>query len=167
MPPKKQITGEKILDKAVELTRKYGFENMTARFLAKELGCSTQPIYQAFADMNELKLGVVKRTLILQQDFMRENYKEQYTAELSMLLGYLEFAFGEPRLFQLIYTSPEVMELLQEQGERAEYPMLDERLIIFVNGLIMMSVFHTVNRSQEEMKKMVVEMYDLIQGKGK
>ena len=51
MPPKVKIPREAIIEKAFELTKAYGFEKVTARFLASELKCSTQPVFHAFSNM--------------------------------------------------------------------------------------------------------------------
>lgn len=62
MPPKVKIPREAIIEKAFELTKEYGFEKVTARLLASELKCSTQPVFHAFRNMEELKEEVYKRT---------------------------------------------------------------------------------------------------------
>ena len=55
MAPKQIITKEIILEAAFKITREMGFENVNARSLAKALGCSTQPIYSRYTNMDELK----------------------------------------------------------------------------------------------------------------
>lgn len=62
MPPKKQTTVEHILEKEFDMVRQDGYDFLTARKLAGELNCSTQPIYQAYADMNGLKLALIKKS---------------------------------------------------------------------------------------------------------
>ena len=37
------------------MTRENGFEHVTARELAHRLGCSTQPIFHVFQNMEEVK----------------------------------------------------------------------------------------------------------------
>ncbi|MFR5123406.1 MAG: TetR/AcrR family transcriptional regulator [Neglectibacter timonensis] len=61
MPPKVKIPKEAIIEKAFELTKVYGFEKVTARLLASELKCSTQPVFHAFRNMEELKEEVYKK----------------------------------------------------------------------------------------------------------
>lgn len=39
------IAQEVIIEAAFELVRKEGFEVLSARNIAKQIGCSTQPIY--------------------------------------------------------------------------------------------------------------------------
>ena len=69
MPPKIKIPKEAIAQKAFELTRAYGFEKVTARLLAGELHCSTQPIFHAFRNMEELKEEVYKKL----KNFLRKS----------------------------------------------------------------------------------------------
>ena len=61
MPPKVKIPKEAIIEKAFELTKVYGFEKVTARLLASELKCSTQPVFHAFRNMEELRKKFTKK----------------------------------------------------------------------------------------------------------
>ena len=61
MPPKSRIEREEILNRTFELARREGFESLTARGLAASLGCSTQPIYDAFADRKALEAAAAGR----------------------------------------------------------------------------------------------------------
>ena len=45
MPKSTVIAQEVIIEAAFELVRKEGFEVLSARNIAKQIGCSTQPIY--------------------------------------------------------------------------------------------------------------------------
>lgn len=55
MPPKAKLSKEEIIETAFEMTRENGFEHVTARELAHRLGCSTQPIFHVFQNMEEVK----------------------------------------------------------------------------------------------------------------
>ena len=59
MPPKVRITKAQILEGAVALVRRCGADALNARELAKQLECSTQPIFSNFENMEQLKLAVV------------------------------------------------------------------------------------------------------------
>ena len=48
MPPAKKFQREDIIRTAYELVKSEGMGEMNARRIAKELGCSTQPIYHNF-----------------------------------------------------------------------------------------------------------------------
>mgnify|MGYP001642293536 FL=1 len=45
MPRSTIIAQEVIIEAAFELVRKEGFEVLSAQNIAKQIGCSTQPIY--------------------------------------------------------------------------------------------------------------------------
>ena len=70
MPPKVKIPKEAIIEKAFELTKVYGFEKVTARLLASELKCSTQPVFHAFHNIEELKEEVYKKAQKLFEETM-------------------------------------------------------------------------------------------------
>ena len=93
MPPKVKIPKEAIIEKAFELTKVYGFEKVTARLLASELKCSTQPVFHAFRNMEELKEEVYKKTQKLFQETMMQRPSDTETPYfLSMGLKYVELA---------------------------------------------------------------------------
>ena len=77
MPPKVKIPREAIIEKAFELTKVYGFEKVTARLLASELKCSTQPVFYAFHNMEELKEEVYKKR-ITTTTTMKKNKRKDF-----------------------------------------------------------------------------------------
>lgn len=60
MPAKRIITREMIIEKALEIAKEKDFSFINARLLAKELNCSTQPIYWSFKNMDDLKKNIIK-----------------------------------------------------------------------------------------------------------
>ena len=63
MPAIKKISKETVIDAAVDVLREDGFSAINARSVAKKLGCSTQPIYHSFRNMEELKTALTERIL--------------------------------------------------------------------------------------------------------
>lgn len=63
MPAAKRISKEAIIDAAAAVLRIGGFEAINARSVAKALGCSTQPIYLSFRNMEELKSALTQRAI--------------------------------------------------------------------------------------------------------
>ena len=55
MPAKKQITKDMILATAFEMLRTRGMDAVNVKSLAKQLNCSTQPIYLSFDSMDALR----------------------------------------------------------------------------------------------------------------
>ena len=106
MPPKVKIPREAIIEKAFELTKAYGFEKVTARLLANELKCSTQPVFHAFRNMEELKEEVYKRTQkLFEETMLQQPFDTETPYFLSMGLKYVELAQNEKNLFHLLCMS--------------------------------------------------------------
>ena len=59
MPAVRKVSKEQIIDAVVEVLRDDGFSAINARSVAKKLGCSTQPIYFSFKNMDELKAALI------------------------------------------------------------------------------------------------------------
>ena len=114
--PKKHIERDEVLRAAAEVVRRCGAENLTARAVAREVGCSTQPIYSLFRNMAELA------------DALYAEAKARYHAFLdaacaptgryaSFGLGFVRFAREERGLFSYLF--------LTAHGDPAD-PFLDE-----------------------------------------
>ena len=54
MARRESVTIDMILDTSFALTREEGFFNITARKVAAKVGCSTQPIFRVYKNMEEL-----------------------------------------------------------------------------------------------------------------
>ena len=53
MARKELITKDKIAETAFVLAKEEGIENVTARKLAAQIGCSTQPIFRVYANLSK------------------------------------------------------------------------------------------------------------------
>ena len=58
MPASRKVTTEAVLQAAEEVLREKGFSAVNARNVAEKLGCSTQPIYLCFENMDQLRQGI-------------------------------------------------------------------------------------------------------------
>jgi len=157
MPPKKQIEKDVILNKAFEITRSDGIESLTARSLAASLHCSTQPIYQAFADMKTLEKEVAKKSFafMLQQMHIETEAMHQ---DLDYVLHYIRFALEETHLFHVIARNGLFAAAPEELICRV--PLIDPKLIIFANGIVFMTAFQSLRWSWAEIRHMVTTVYD-------
>ena len=70
MPPKPKIKNQDIIDIAFEYVRRNGWKDLSARYLAKQLNCSTMPIYSCFGSMERLEEDIVERAMKLLWDYM-------------------------------------------------------------------------------------------------
>lgn len=159
MPPKKQICKEQIIDKSYEIVRKKGFESLTARLLAKELNCSTQPIYMSFSDMNELKNTLAEKCITFMMQYI-ENYSiKKYPPLLSRILGYVQFANEEKYLYQLMFST-QIFNLDQVRKLVAGNDELELNMLIYAHGIIMMKAFGTLTIEWEQIQEMIINAYN-------
>jgi AcrR family transcriptional regulator len=125
MPPKQIISKSMILEAAFEIVREKGMSALSARNIAKELNCSTQPIYSCFKTMKELEQFVIRRVL----EFVTKNYLSRQDSSkehfLNMGLGYIKMARKETHLFDLLYLSHHV----KNEFEQNLFPIKQEVLI--------------------------------------
>lgn len=104
MAPKQKITKEIILEAAFQITREKGFENVNTRNLAKQLGCSTQPIYSQYSNMDELKKEFHRYAATHFDEYALESLRcDDYFKKLGRL--YINFAKNESNLFKLLFMS--------------------------------------------------------------
>lgn len=116
MPPQKRIFQQDILAAAAALVAQQGPQALSVRSLARAMGCSTQPIYSAFANMDALHTALI--------DYVRERYlRGQASSYKQMALSFLNFARSQKNLFRLIYLRQ------RPAGEtRLEDPNADETI---------------------------------------
>lgn len=105
MARKETITIEKILDTAFLMTREEGFANVTARKVAAKAGCSTQPIFRVYKNMEELWDAVYEKAVAFFRDYY-SLYPRIAKAPFSNLgMAYIAFAREEKHLFELLFVS--------------------------------------------------------------
>ena len=100
MPRRATTTREAMVEAGFELVRREGHDALTARSLAAELGCSTQPIMYRFPDLAELREEVYRKA-----DEFHTRYVLEGEDLVGMGLRYVRFAADEPRLFRLLFQS--------------------------------------------------------------
>ena len=70
MPPKTRITKDMIIDAAVEIVRKSGFESVNVRTVAGQLNCSTQPVMYHFETVEKPKKAAFEKVDRLHFEYM-------------------------------------------------------------------------------------------------
>ncbi len=155
MPPKQKLTKESIVSAAVEIVRKQGADALNARELAKELGCSTQPIFSNFRSMEEVKNEVILLSTEIYEGYLqRENESNIYPPYKASGMGYIRFAKEEKELFKLLFmrdrsaeaipnTSEELEKMATVVGDNLNIPHKDAfqfhlKMWIYVHGIATM-----------------------------
>ncbi len=113
MPPKTIVTRSQVLEAGFQVVRSEGLSALSARRVAQELGCSTQPVYRIYESMGELKDEVLDRSLQLALDYILSG-NEEGPAFLQVGLGSLRFAQAEPELFKAVSLGGPVLAAIQQ-----------------------------------------------------
>ncbi len=90
------------MESAFAVFRREGMGNVNARSVARELHCSTQPIFSYYTGMGELKNVLEGKARLA----FRERMAEPLSAENALLAvckAYLRFAKEEPMLFRHLF----------------------------------------------------------------
>lgn len=98
MPPKFKFTKDQIVESALNIVRKGGWEALTTRFLAEELGSSARPIYSFFRSMVELEEEISKKGVDLLYKYMIQKRTGDPWHDHG--IGYVMFAQDEKCLFR-------------------------------------------------------------------
>ena len=101
MPPKKQFSGETIIEAAFTITRRSGWPAVSARSIAQERVSSTQPIYSYVASMGKLADEVRTKAMLLLADYQTKPYSDN--PYMNMGIGYIAFAREERHLFRFLH----------------------------------------------------------------
>lgn len=104
MPPKAKITKDHILEAALAIAEKKGFSGITARSVAKKLGCSVAPIYVNFETMDELMEGLMKKITSISADLLAEQQVADYFERVGK--ASLAFARRYPVIFREMALLP-------------------------------------------------------------
>ncbi len=104
MPPKVRITKDEIIRAAVELVRLNGEREINARTLAKQLNCSTQPIFSNFATMEDVRDAVLADADARYREYTEREIKSaRYPTYKATGMAYIRFAAEEKELFKLLF----------------------------------------------------------------
>lgn len=177
MPPKVRFQRDDIVDAAFELTRKKGIDAINARSVASEIGCSTQPIFRVFENMEQLKNAVLERSVQLFEEYLEKRRSSTESAYKSVGMAYLLFAMQEPHLFHFMFLNkrsnnyefkftPEssvVSELMCKTGfDESESQKIHQHMQLFVNGLATMLSIGQLSMTVEEIDDMISMEYRAI-----
>ena len=183
MPPKARYTKEGILDVAYALVRSRGEGALTARGLATALGTSTAPIFTAFRSIEEVQEAVTERAKARYRRYHEEAMRDPLPFKAAGL-AYIRFAKDEPQLFRMLFMRGDA-----EDGPFAAYLPKDypyeadvrrsaamcchddaravwlyNHLSVYVHGLAVLYAQGKCVFSEEDMKRMLREVYVVLTG---
>lgn len=125
MARKEQITKQIILDGAFNLLREQGAEMVTARKLASYIGCSTQPIFRVYQNMEELNVELFEKAKEFYENYCNDFEKGNVIPFVDLALCYIQFAKDELNLFRLLF-------LTKHDDENTMYDLINGKEHSFV-----------------------------------
>jgi len=183
MARKETITIQMILDTAFAMTREEGFANVTARKVAAKAGCSTQPIFRVYKNMEELWDAVYDRAVAFFRDYC-SLYPRVGKAPFSNLgMAYIAFAREERHLFELLFVTEgsrkkTMYEVLNGDTGNVVYEInlarvagcpnpsdLFMRMWIFIHGAACMTLTGDYDLSDKETMELLERSYESFAGK--
>lgn len=152
MARKELVTKDMILQNAFELAREEGIENVTARKLATKMGCSTQPIFRVYENMNELWEEVYHKAIDFFSDFSQNFKVDVDTPFIHLGVSYIEFARAEKKLFGLLFLS-------EYRNGRSLYELLNGK-----TGAISREINKAVAQGSDNPSGLFMKMWIFIHG---
>lgn len=177
MARKETITKDEILNAAFQMTRQDGFTQVSARTLAAKAGCSTQPIFRVYKNMEELGGDLYSKAIGFFHDYYDSFPKTSDTPFVNMGLAYIRFAQEEQQLFKLLFMGKNrhgksLYDLLngdkgtvvREINNAKFYGCKDPsgmfmRMWIFIHGSACMSLTGDYDLQEEDTVKLLEESY--------
>lgn len=175
--PKIKYLRENIFNEAFEIVKNEGIEMLNARYLAKKLNCSTQPIFSNYENMEEIKKEIIaeanKIYNMYQEDGLKCEKKFYGTG-----LYYIKFASDFPNLFKLLFMSGNlssyknvnivdknvennqnelISKTLNISLERAKYIQLESW--VYVHGIASLIATKTVVFDEKIINRLLVDFF--------
>ncbi len=177
MPRKETITRDYLVETAFTLAKQEGAQNVTARKLAAKAGCSTQPIFRLYDNMDDLLKEVFIRSCEYFQFFYEKVNKSHNEPFVDLGLVYIKFATEEPNLFRMLFLSDNrydktMYEILNgdkgivgEQMNKAKAAGcsnsgdLFTKMWIFIHGAACMSITGDYDLGEEDTVNLLIDAY--------
>ncbi len=180
MPPKARYDREAIVEAAFRLTRASGIEALNARALARELGCSTQPIFRAFSGMEEVREEMLRRAFDCYSGYIARSAALDEKPYKGTGLAYILFAKEEPALFRLLFMRDRVQDGTDTQNndpnmryiisvisaatgfDQEKALRFHLQLWIFTHGLAVMVATGYIRYDEAEIRRLLTDEYQAV-----
>ena len=147
MPRTSKFQREDIINTAYEIVKKEGFSAINVRRIAKELGCSIQPIFHNFATMEELNKEVFDK-IYKKYQYTMKNAIDKEHPYLAKGIAYIKFAKEYPEFYKIIFMQESKMNI-------DEFIQAD----IEVTENVMESILKKFDISEEDIKKFHIQVW--------
>lgn len=182
MARKETITMQTILDTAFAMTREEGFANVTARKVAAKAGCSTQPIFRVYKNMEELWNAIYERAITFFRDYYSLYPRIGKTPFSNLGMAYIAFAREEKHLFELLFLTEgahkkSMYEVLNGDAGNVVYEInlarvsgcpnpsdLFMKMWIFIHGAACMTLTGDYDLTDKETMELLEHSYEAFAG---
>lgn len=152
MPRKERITKKEITAAAFRMVRKEWVEELTARKLAGAAGCSTQPIFRVYQNMEEVQTEVLEEASLFFEAFYDNYPKSQATPFVNLGLAYISFAQKEANLFRMMFLS-------EDRNGKSLYELLNGK-----KGNVLQEINRAKSEGCEDPQGLFMKMWIFIHG---
>ncbi len=177
MARKESITKTMLLEAAFEMVKEEGIESLTARKLAAKTGCSTQPIFRIYKNMEEVTEEVFLKAMSYYNEYFKNFAKRSSVPFVDLGMAYIAFAQNDPNLFKVLFVSKERFghslyeilngerqfvghEINKAKNEGCKNPSgMFMQMWIFIHGAACMSLTGDYDLGEEETKKLLADAY--------
>ena len=140
MPPKIKYSKEQIIESAIEIVRKNGIENLSARNIANNLNSSPQPIFSYFKNMEELKNSVFEYAYNLYLRYNNEHIKS---------------GNKEINVSDVIKVIMKNLDMSEEIANLFHF-----EIWTFVHGIASMHITNSLHLNEEEISGIITDVYE-------
>lgn len=166
-----------IINTAILMVKKYGWDYLNARSLAKELGMSTKPLYRIYTGMDEIKKELYEAIYKIYDEFITKRIDNK-NALVTLCVAYVEFAKENKNLFNCLFLSNNlnwktIDDVLNEKWNQStiinlvnkhSYSFEDAKnlfmhLWTYANGLATLIATNDVDVDAKEIIKKLVKIY--------
>ena len=177
-----KMSSEIVIQKAVEMVRRDGWDSINARSLAKELDMSTKPLYRLFNGMDEIK-GEVYKEIYREYDEFITHRVDNKNALITLCVAYVEFAKENKNLFKSLFLSNNlnwssienvldekwnqstIINLVNKHGYTFENAkVLFMHVWLYANGLATLIATNDIDLDSTEIIKRLVKIYKELVG---
>lgn len=176
MSARRKIQKEDIIQESVSIVAKEGINALNARKIAKKLGCSTQPLFYIYENMDDLKKDVMNEIVkifdieVLKSETGQLEYKD-------IGINYIRFAKEEPELFKIMFnrkinegafdfidltgSAKTILETISKQTgmSNEDAKQFHLRMWLYVNGIASLAANQTVEFNDGEIAELLKDQY--------
>ena len=182
MARKESITKEYLIETAFHYAKNEGLEMVTARKLAARAGCSTQPIFRLYENMEELWKEIFDLGMEYYESFYDRCDKSFSEPFVAMGLAYIKFAKEEPHLFDMLFLAKErygksLYEILNGAKGNVGAEMIKAKaagcrdagglftkMWIFIHGAACMTITGDYDLEEKDTVNMLIDIYKSFTG---